>query len=98
MPTGYQQGPFFQLQTETFALIAVDTGVLKQVDEEQLAWLRAALDRATARSCWPCWGTRSLPAALDQTRDNEPFAALNRLLREHHVHVVMAGDTHDLEY
>ena len=29
VPTGYQQGPFFQLQTETFALIAVDTGVLE---------------------------------------------------------------------
>jgi len=98
VPTGYQQGPFFQLQTEAFALIAVDTGVLKQVDEEQLTWLRAALDRADGKVVLALLGHPPLAGGLDQTRDNEPFAAITRLLREHHVHVVMAGDTHDLEY
>jgi 3',5'-cyclic AMP phosphodiesterase CpdA len=98
VPTGYQQGPFFQLQTATFALIAVDTGVLKQVDEEQLTWLRAALDRADGKVVLALLGHPPFAGGLDQTRDNEPFAAINSLLREHHVHVVMAGDTHDLEY
>src|SRR5581483_6805032 len=29
--TGWQRGPFFEMQTEHFALIAADTGVLRQV-------------------------------------------------------------------
>ena len=33
-----------------------------------------------------------------QAADDEDFAALHGLLREHDVAVVMAGDTHDLEY
>lgn len=33
----------------------------------------------------------------DQAGVDEEFAALHRLLREHEVAVVMAGDTHDLE-
>ena len=68
------------------------------MDEEQLAWLRAALDRANGKVVLAMLGHPPLAGGLDQTRDNEPFAAINRLLREHHVHVVMAGDTHDLEY
>jgi uncharacterized membrane protein len=30
--TGWQRGPFFEVQSERFALIAVDTGVLRRVD------------------------------------------------------------------
>ena len=77
VPTGYQQGPFFQLQTATFALIAVDTGVLKQVDDEQLTWLRAALDRSDGKVVLALLGHPPLAGGLDQTRDNAPFAALN---------------------
>jgi uncharacterized membrane protein HdeD (DUF308 family) len=47
--TGWQRGPFFEIQTERFALIAVDTGVLKRVDTRQWAWLNAALDRARGK-------------------------------------------------
>src|SRR5262249_3757063 len=43
---GLQRGPFFEVQTDRFALIAVDTGVLKTVDSAQLAWFQAALERA----------------------------------------------------
>ena len=49
VPTGFQRAPFFEIQTDRFALIAVDTGVVKRVDEEQLAWLRSALDRARGK-------------------------------------------------
>src|SRR5262249_6519956 len=35
---GLQRGPFFEVQTERFALIAVDTGVLKTVDSAQWVW------------------------------------------------------------
>ena len=34
----------------------------------------------------------------DLTRDNEDFARLKRLLLDHGVTIMMAGDTHDLEY
>ena len=46
---GWQHGPFFELQTERFALIAVDTGVLRQVDSRQWEWLKAALERAKGK-------------------------------------------------
>ena len=29
MPTGFQRGPFFEIQTDRFALIAVDTGIVQ---------------------------------------------------------------------
>lgn len=44
--TGWQRGPFFEVQGERFALIAADTGVLRRVDTIQWHWLKAALDRA----------------------------------------------------
>jgi uncharacterized membrane protein HdeD (DUF308 family) len=47
--TGWQRGPFFEVQTDRFALIAVDTGVLRQVDNAQWAWLQAALGRSQAK-------------------------------------------------
>lgn len=47
--TGWQRGPFFEVQTERFALIAVDTGVLRRVDARQWQWLTAALDRARGK-------------------------------------------------
>ena len=47
-PTGFQRAPFFHLQTERFALLAVDTGIVKRVDPEQRRWLDAALARRAA--------------------------------------------------
>jgi uncharacterized membrane protein HdeD (DUF308 family) len=46
---GWQRGPFFELQTERFALIAVDTGVLRRVETRQWQWLKSALDRARGK-------------------------------------------------
>src|SRR5262249_4989255 len=40
---GAQRAPFFELQTEDFALLAIDTGVLRTVDERQWAWIERAL-------------------------------------------------------
>src|SRR5439155_1490021 len=39
----HQRAPFFELQTEQFNLIAIDTGVIRGVDSEQWAWLKSAL-------------------------------------------------------
>jgi uncharacterized membrane protein HdeD (DUF308 family) len=47
--TGWQRGPFFEVQTPRFALIAADTGVLRRVDSEQWTWLKAALDRSRGK-------------------------------------------------
>jgi Calcineurin-like phosphoesterase len=49
VPTGFQRAPYFSIQTERFALLAVDTGVLRRVDADQLAWLRAGLEAARGR-------------------------------------------------
>lgn len=46
---GKQRGPIFEIQTERFALIAVDTGVLKTVDNAQWKWFRAALERSRGK-------------------------------------------------
>ncbi|HMF12316.1 MAG TPA: metallophosphoesterase [Gemmataceae bacterium] len=47
--TGHQRGPFFELHSERFSLIAVDTGVLRTVDTQQWEWLKAALGRAKGK-------------------------------------------------
>jgi 3',5'-cyclic AMP phosphodiesterase CpdA/uncharacterized membrane protein HdeD (DUF308 family) len=98
VPTGFQRAPFFQLQTRDFALVAVDTGVARRVDPAQQAWLRAALDSARGKFTAVILG-HPLYAGGHYTADgDEEFSALHQLLREHDVAIVMAGDTHDLEY
>ena len=45
LDVGTQRGPFFEIQTDRFALLAVDTGVLKTVDGAQWNWFRRAETR-----------------------------------------------------
>ncbi len=47
--TGWQRGPFFELQTPAFSLLAVDTGVMRTVDTRQWQWLNAALERSRGK-------------------------------------------------
>jgi 3',5'-cyclic AMP phosphodiesterase CpdA len=98
VPTGFQQGPFFQLQTDQFALLAVDTGVQKRVDGAQLAWLEAGLTAARGKFKMVVLGHPLYAVGEYRAHENADFAALHELLREHDVGIVMAGDTHDLEY
>jgi hypothetical protein len=104
-------------------LIAVDTGVLRQVDTAQWQWLKEALERSRGKFIMvipghPLYaGGRYQGGAEDpiagewvaqdhtlpvvghpRGAEVEPFAALHRLLREYHVAVVMAGDTHYFEH
>ena len=68
VPTGFQRAPFFEIQTADFALICVDTGVIKKVDPER--W-RGSLPPSTApaaSSPWPSSDTRSTPAAMLKSR------------------------------
>src|SRR5262249_51119185 len=46
---GTQRAPFFELQTDDFALLAIDSGVLRTVDERQWAWLERALGRSRGK-------------------------------------------------
>jgi uncharacterized membrane protein HdeD (DUF308 family) len=98
VPTGFQRGPFFELQTDRFALVALDTGIVKQIDDEQWRWLEGALGRARGKFTMAILGHPFYAKAYDMTAGNEPFARLKRLLLDHGVTVMMAGDTHDLEY
>jgi hypothetical protein len=98
VPTQFQRAPFFEIQTDRFALVAVDTGVARTVDPAQLAWLRAALERAHGKFTMAVLGHPFYAGGRDTVGESEGFAALRQLLREYGVAVVMAGDTHDLEY
>jgi 3',5'-cyclic AMP phosphodiesterase CpdA len=98
VPTQFQQAPFFQIQTPRFALIAVDTGVARTVDPLQMAWLRRALDQSRGKLTMAVLGHPFYAGGRDTVGGSEGFAALRALLREHGVRIVMAGDTHDLEY
>jgi 3',5'-cyclic AMP phosphodiesterase CpdA len=98
VPTGAQAAPFFQVQTPSFALFAVDTGVLRGVDAEQLAWLRAALEASRGKLIMAVLGHPFFAGGHDVARDDQEFTVLRDLLRAHDVRIVMAGDTHDLEY
>lgn len=98
VPTGFQQGPFFQIQTDRFALFAVDTGVRKRVDPLQEAWFRRALESARGKFKMAILGHPLYAVGQYRAEDNEDFQAIHALLQKHDVRVVMAGDTHDFEY
>jgi hypothetical protein len=98
VPAQLQEAPYFQLQTDSFALFAVDTGVARRVDPAQLAWLRAALESARGKMKMAILGHPLFAGGHYLGDSAAEFTALHELLREHHVAIVMAGDTHDLEY
>jgi len=98
VPTGFQRGPFFELQTDRFALVAVDTGIVKRIDRAEWAWLEAALERARGKLTMAILGHPLYAKAFDMAQGNPEFARLKQLLLDHQVAIVMAGDTHDFEY
>jgi 3',5'-cyclic AMP phosphodiesterase CpdA len=98
VPTGFQRAPFFDLQTDRFALLAIDTGIVKRVDAEQLQWLDAALARARGKLILAVLGHPFYAGGIDQRPGHEDFQRLYDRLKAAGVAVVMAGDTHDLEH
>jgi hypothetical protein len=98
VPTGFQRAPFFDIQTGDFALIAVDTGIVKRVDPEQQRWLEAALARARGKLILTVLGHPFFAGGYDQRPGFDDFAWLYGLLKDSGVAVAMAGDTHDLEH
>ncbi len=97
VPAGRQHGPFFELHTGTFSLIAVDTGIERGIDARQLAWLHAALDRAGGAFTMVILGHPFYSSGRERL-GHDSFVQLRGLLQSRGVRVVMAGDTHDFEY
>ena len=98
VPTGFQRGPFFEFQSERFALLGIDTGIVKRIDGVQLAWLESALDRADGKLTMAILGHPLYAKAFDMAQGRPEFARLKQLLLDRGVTIVMAGDTHDFEY
>ena len=95
---GHQQAPFFELQGGGFSLIAADTGALRRLDDRQLVWLRAALERSRGQFTMVILGHPFYAGGAYAAEGKPSFRAVHDLLREYQVPVVMAGDTHDFEY
>jgi uncharacterized membrane protein HdeD (DUF308 family) len=98
VPTGFQRAPFFEMQAERFALLAVDTGILRRIDPAQATWLDAALNRSAGKLTMAILGHPFFAGGHDTTAGDDDFAQLKQLLVSRGVTIVMAGDTHDLEY
>ncbi len=93
-----QRAPYFEILADQFSLIAVDTGILRRVDDDQFHWLEGALKRARDRFKLVILGHPLYAAGRYQAGDEEEFAKVHALLKKHAVDVVMGGDTHDFEF
>ena len=98
VPVQRQKLPYFQFQTDTFALFAVDTGVARQIDPAQQSWLEEGLKAADGKTKMVLLGHPFYAGGHDQTDGIENFEALKELLTKYEVDIIMGGDTHDLEY
>lgn len=98
LPVGFQNAPFFQVSTDHFVLLTIDTGVRRRVDSVQLAWIRAVLEASKGKFVMALLGHPFYAIGEYQGNMNPDFKALHDLLRAYKVSMVMAGDTHDLEY
>ena len=95
---GTQRAPFFELQTERFSLLAIDTGIMRSVDDRQSDWLVRALERSRGKFIMAIVGHPRFAGGADTAIGDENFKALYDQLSLAGVAVVMAGDTHDFEY
>ncbi|MFA5505960.1 MAG: metallophosphoesterase [Vulcanimicrobiota bacterium] len=95
---GHQSAPYFQIQTDDFAFIALDTGILRRIDLDQRRWFTAALREAQGKFIMVLLGHPFYAEGLDWTATSEEFTEIRDIIHEAGVDVVMAGDTHDFEY
>lgn len=95
---GLQRGPFFEVQTPGFSLIAVDTGILRTLDQTERAWLEGALTRSGNNFKMVVLGHPFYVAGIYSAAPDSAFNDLHETLKRFQVDVVMAGDTHDFEF
>ena len=93
-----QRAPFFEVQTSDFALVAIDTGIRRTIDERQRAWLAAALERSRGKFIMALVGHPKYAGGADTSRGDADFAELYATLERAGANALMAGDTHDFEY
>jgi uncharacterized membrane protein HdeD (DUF308 family) len=98
LQSAQQKAPYSEIQTDRFALLMVDTGILKSVDDDQWRWLNGALDRARGKFIFVIIGHPLFAGGHDQRPANPELAKVAGLLAERGAVVVMGGDTHDFEY
>jgi hypothetical protein len=98
VPTGYQKAPYFQVSNGQFVLLCIDTGVKRQLDSLEMAWVKQVLENSKGKFVMALLGHPFYAIGEYQGSMNPEFEKLHQLLRSYKVPVVMAGDTHDLEY
>lgn len=98
VPAGYQKVPFFQVGTDNFVLITLETGVQRQIDSLQMKWLVNVLEASKDKFVMMLLGHPFYAVGEYEGSFNPKFEALHMLLKKYKVPLVMAGDTHDLEY
>ena len=82
MPHTVAESPFFQVQTDSFALFAVDTGVAgRSTRADGLALALHCARQPGARRRWRSWATRYMPGRITPSADNPDFADLALLNR-----------------
>ena len=96
--TGYQDSPFFQISNDYFVFLAIDTGVRRRVDSLQLSWIKSVLEASKGKFVMALLGHPFYAIGEYQGSLTPEFQALHKLLRAYKVPLVVAGDTHDLEY
>lgn len=98
VPTGYQKAPYFQVSSGNFVFITLETGVERQIDTLQMTWLKNVLEASKGKFVMVLLGHPFYAIGQYQGNMNPAFARIHKLLRDYKVSLVMAGDTHDLEY
>jgi hypothetical protein len=98
VPTGFQRAPYFEFQTDRFALVAIDTGIMRTIDAAQAEWLEGALNRSAGKLTMAILGHPFFAGGHDAAEGDDEFVRLRQTLLRRGVTIVMAGDTHDLEY
>jgi uncharacterized membrane protein HdeD (DUF308 family) len=98
VPVGFQKAPYFQVTAGNFVFITIETGVLRQIDSLQLRWLTNVLEASKGKFVMAVLGHPFYAIGEYQGKLNPKFVELHKLLHKYNVPLVMAGDTHDLEY
>jgi len=98
VPTGFQKAPFFQVNTDDFVFITLETGVERQIDSLQMRWLKNVLEASKGKFVMVVLGHPFYAIGEYQGSMNPKFEGLHALLKSYNVPLIMAGDTHDLEY
>ncbi len=98
LDVGHQNVPFFQVSNDYFVLLTIDTGVRRRLDSLELAWVKSVLKSSKGKYVMALLGHPFYAIGEYQGNMSPEFHELHELLRAYKVPLVMAGDTHDMEY